>query len=50
MSLELKKGTVQLEPYESDCFRKELQQKQQEVKEREHNRQSYHYRNDKGGR
>lgn len=35
---------------ESDSFRKRLQQKQQEVKEREHNRQSYHYRNDRGGR
>lgn len=33
---------------ESDSFRKRLQQKQQEVKEREHNRQSYHYRNDRG--
>ena len=35
---------------ESDSFRARLQQKQQEVKERESNRQSYHYRNDRGGR
>lgn len=35
---------------ESDSFRARLQQKQREVKERESNRQSYHYRNDRGGR
>lgn len=35
---------------ESDSFRARLQQKQMEVKEREDNRQSHHYRNDRGGR
>lgn len=35
---------------ESDRFRSRLQQKQQEVKERENNRQSHYYRNDRGGR
>ena len=35
---------------DSDSFRKRLQLKQQEVKEREHNRHSYHYRNERGGR
>ena len=33
-----------------DNFRARLQQKQQEVKERENNRQSHYYRNDRGGR
>lgn len=33
-----------------DSFRAKLQQKQQEVKERENNRQSHHYRSDRGGR
>ena len=35
---------------ESDSFRARLQQKQMEVKEQEDNRQSHHYRNDRGGR
>ena len=35
---------------ESDGFRARLQQKQMEVKERENNRQSHYYRNDRGGR
>lgn len=35
---------------ESDSFRARLQQKQMEVKERENNRQSHYYRNDRGGR
>ena len=35
---------------ESDSFRERLQRKQQEVKERENNRQSHYYRNDRGGR
>ena len=35
---------------ESDSFRARLQQKQMEVKERENNRQSQHYRSDRGGR
>lgn len=35
---------------ESDSFRARLQQKQMEVKEREDNRQSHYYRNDRGGR
>ena len=35
---------------ESESFRKRLQQKQQEVKERENNRQSHYYRNDRAGR
>ena len=35
---------------EPDSFRARLQQKQQEVRERENNRQGYHYRNDRGGR
>ena len=35
---------------EPDSFRARLQQKQQEVREREKNRQGYHYRNDRGGR
>ena len=35
---------------EADSFRARLQQKQQEVRERENNRQGYHYRNDRGGR
>ena len=35
---------------ESDSLKARLQRKQQEVKERENNRQSYHRRDDKGGR
>ena len=35
---------------ESDSFRARLQQRQMEVKEREDNRQSHYYRNDRGGR
>lgn len=35
---------------ESNSLMVRLQRKQQEVKERESNRQSYHYRNDRGGR
>ena len=35
---------------ESDSIRLRLQQKQQEVKERENNRQSHYYMNDRGGR
>ena len=35
---------------ELDSFRARLQQKQQEVRERENNRQSHYYRNDRGGR
>lgn len=35
---------------ESDSFRARLQQKQMEVKEREDNRQSHYYRNDRGDR
>lgn len=35
---------------ESDSFRARLQRKQQEVKERENNKQSLYYRNDRGGR
>lgn len=35
---------------ESDSFRTRLQRKQMEVKERENNRQSHYYRNDRGGR
>ena len=35
---------------EVDCFRARLQQKQQEVKERDNKRQSHYYRNDRGGR
>lgn len=35
---------------ESDSIRSRLQQKQQEVKERENNRQSHYYMNDRGGR
>ena len=35
---------------ESDSLKARLQRKQQEVKERENNRQSHYYRNDKGGR
>ena len=35
---------------ESDSFRTRLQRKQMEVKERENNRQSHHYRSDRGGR
>ena len=35
---------------ELDSFRARLQQKQMEVKERENNRQSHYYRNDRGGR
>ena len=35
---------------EVDSFRARLQQKQQEVKERENKRQSHYYRNDRGGR
>ena len=34
----------------SDSFRTRLQRKQMEVKERENNRQSHYYRNDRGGR
>lgn len=33
-----------------DSFRARLQQKKQEVRERENNRQSHYYRNDRGGR
>lgn len=35
---------------ESDSFRSRLQRKQMEVKERENNRQSHYYRNDRAGR
>ena len=35
---------------ESDSLKARLQRKQQEVKERENNRQSHHYRADRGGR
>lgn len=35
---------------ESDSMKTRLQKKQQEVKERENNRQSYYYRSDRGGR
>lgn len=35
---------------ESDSLKARLQRKQQEVKERENNRQSHYYRNDRGGR
>ena len=35
---------------ESDSFRARLQQKKQEVRERENKRQSHYYRNDRGGR
>ena len=35
---------------ESDSLKTRLQRKQQEVKERENNRQSHHYRADRGGR
>ena len=35
---------------ESDSMKARLQRKQQEVKERENNRQSHHYRSDRGGR
>ena len=35
---------------EPDSLKAKLQRKTQEVKERENNRQSYHYRNDKGAR
>ena len=35
---------------EPDSFRARLQQKQLEVRERENNRQGYHYRNDRGSR
>ena len=35
---------------EVDSFRARLQQKQQEVKERENKRQRHYYRNDRGGR
>ena len=35
---------------ESDSMKARLQRKQQEVQERENNRQSYHYRSDRGGR
>lgn len=35
---------------EADSLKARLQRKQQEVKERENNRQSHHYRSDRGGR
>lgn len=35
---------------ESDSIKARVQQRQQEVKERENNRQSHYYRNDRGGR
>lgn len=35
---------------ESDSLKAKLQKKTQEVKERENNRQSHHYRRDRGGR
>ena len=35
---------------ESDSLKSRLHRKQQEVQERENNRQSYHYRSDRGGR
>lgn len=35
---------------ESDSLKARLQRRQQEVKERENNRQSHYYRNDRGGR
>lgn len=35
---------------EPDSLKARLQRKQQEVKERENNRQSHHYRADRGGR
>ena len=35
---------------ESDSMKARLHRKQQEVQERENNRQSYHYRSDRGGR
>ena len=35
---------------ESDSIKARLQRKQQEVKEREYNRQSHHRRDDRGGR
>ena len=35
---------------ESDSLKTRLQRKQQEVKERENNRQSHRYRADRGGR
>lgn len=35
---------------ETDSMKTRLQKKQQEVKERENNRQSHYYRNDRGGR
>lgn len=35
---------------ETDSMKTRLQKKQQEVKERENNRQSYYYRRDRGGR
>ena len=35
---------------ESDSLKARLQRKAQEVKERENNRQSQHYRSDRGGR
>ena len=35
---------------ESDSLKARLQRKAQEVKERENNRQSHHYRSDRGGR
>ncbi len=35
---------------ESDSLKAKLQRKQQEVKERENNRQSHYYRKDRGGR
>ena len=35
---------------ESDSLKSRLQRKQQEVKERENNRQSHYCRNDRGGR
>ena len=35
---------------EEDSLKAKLQRKMQEVKERENNRQSHYYRNDRGGR
>lgn len=35
---------------ETDGLKAKLQRKTQEVKERENNRQSHHYRTDRGGR
>ena len=35
---------------ETDSLKTKLQRKKQEVRERENNRQSHHYRSDRGGR